>query len=90
MKKRGPLGVTREGSLLISLIGARRRNLSANSLVAYEPVPGRLSAALLDWKALQEGFKGRRIMAPAGIAFAGSQFVFGGIRGAPFSNRFIA
>ena len=34
------------------------------------PVPGRLSAALLEWKALQENFKGRRIMAPGGIAFA--------------------
>ena len=27
------------------------------------PVPGRLSAALLEWKALQEKIKGRRIMA---------------------------
>ncbi|HEY5707760.1 MAG TPA: tyrosine-type recombinase/integrase [Terrimicrobiaceae bacterium] len=51
------------------------------------PVPARLSAALLDWKALQEGFKGRRIMAPGGINFAGSQFVFAGYSGAPFSNR---
>ena len=40
------------------------------------PVPARLSAALLDWKALQEGFKGRRILAPGGITFAASQFVF--------------
>ena len=39
------------------------------------PVPGRLSAALLEWKGVQEGFKGRRILAPDGIAFAGSQFV---------------
>jgi hypothetical protein len=46
-----------------------------------------LSAALLEWKALQEKFKGRRIMAPGGIAFAASQFVFAGYSGAPFSNR---
>ena len=35
----------------------------------------------------QERFKGRRIMAPGGIAFAASQFVFAGYSGAPFSNR---
>jgi len=51
------------------------------------PVPGRLSAALLEWKGVQENFKGRRILAPGGIAFAGSQFVFAGYSGAPFSNR---
>jgi integrase/recombinase XerD len=51
------------------------------------PVTGALSAALLDWKALQEGFKGRRILAPGGITFAASQFVFAGYSGAPFSNR---
>ena len=52
------------------------------------PVPGRLSAALLEWKVLREKFKGRRILAPGGgIAFAGSQFVFAGYSGAPFSNR---
>jgi integrase len=51
------------------------------------PVPGRLSAALLEWKNIQEGFKGRRIRFPAGINFAGSQFVFAGYSGAPFSNR---
>ena len=51
------------------------------------PVPGRLGAALLEWKRVQEGFKGRRILAPDGIAFAGSQFVFAGYSGAPFSNR---
>jgi integrase len=51
------------------------------------PFPVRLSAALLEWKALQEKFKGRRIMAPGGIAFAVSQFVFAGYSGAPFSNR---
>jgi integrase len=51
------------------------------------PVPGRLSAALLEWKAFQEDFKGRRILAPGGIAFAGSQFVFAGYSGSPFSNR---
>jgi hypothetical protein len=51
------------------------------------PVAGRLSAALLDWKEIQEGFKVKRIMAPGGIAFAGSQFVFARCSGAPFSNR---
>src|SRR5258705_987718 len=51
------------------------------------PVPGRLSAALLEWKALQEKCKGRRIMAPGGINFAGSQFELAGYSGAPFSNR---
>ena len=35
------------------------------------PVPGRLSAALLEWKALQEAFKGRRILRHGGITFAG-------------------
>jgi integrase len=43
------------------------------------PVPGRLSQALLEWKTLQEKFKGRRILAPGGIAFAGSQFVVCGV-----------
>jgi hypothetical protein len=43
--------------------------------------------ALLKWKNIQEGFKGRRILAPGGIAFAGSQFVFAGYSGEPFSNR---
>jgi integrase len=51
------------------------------------PVPGRLSAALLEWKGTQEGFKGRRILAPGGINFAASQFVFAGYSGEPFSNR---
>jgi integrase len=51
------------------------------------PVPGRLSQTLLDWKAIQERFKGRRILAPGGIAFAGSEFVFAGYSGEPFSNR---
>jgi site-specific recombinase XerC len=46
-----------------------------------------LSAALLEWKAIQESFKGRRILASGGIAFAGSQFVFAGYAGAPFSKR---
>jgi len=35
----------------------------------------------------QEGFKARRILAPGGIAFAASQFVFAGYSGEPFSNR---
>ena len=51
------------------------------------PVTGALSAALLEWKAIQEAFKARRIRFPGGIAFAGSQFVFAGYSGAPFSNR---
>ena len=51
------------------------------------PVPARLSAALLEWKAIQEDFKGRRILFPGGIDFAASQFVFAGYSGAPFSNR---
>jgi site-specific recombinase XerD len=46
-----------------------------------------LSAALLEWKGVQEGFKARRILAPGGIAFAASQFVFAGYSGEPFSNR---
>jgi integrase len=40
------------------------------SVFQHVSVPGRLSTALLEWKALQEEFKGRRIMAPGGIAFA--------------------
>ena len=36
---------------------------------------------------IQEGFKARRILAPGGINFAGSQFVFAGYSGEPFSNR---
>jgi integrase len=51
------------------------------------PVSGRLSGALLEWKGVQESFKARRILAPGGIAFAGSGFVFAGYSGAPFSNR---
>jgi integrase len=51
------------------------------------PVPERLSADLREWKALQEKYKGRRILRPGGIAFAGSQFVFAGYSGSPFSNR---
>jgi hypothetical protein len=42
------------------------------------PVTGALSQALLEWKVIQESFKGRRILAPGGIAFVGSQFVFAG------------
>ena len=51
------------------------------------PVTGALSAALLEWKDIQEGFKARRITAPGGIAFAGSQLVFAGYLGTPLSNR---
>jgi integrase len=46
------------------------------------PVPERLSAALLEWKGIQESFKARRIMAPGRIAFVGSEFVFAGYSGA--------
>jgi integrase len=46
-----------------------------------------LSTTLLEWKAPQEKFKGRRIVAPGGINFAASQFVFAGYSGEPFSNR---
>ena len=49
--------------------------------------PGRLGQAMREWKALQKTFKGRRLLAPGGIAFAASQFVFAGYSGAPFSNR---
>jgi integrase len=51
------------------------------------PVSARLSAALLEWKDIQESFKARRIMALGGLAFAASEFVFAGYSGAPFSNR---
>jgi site-specific recombinase XerD len=51
------------------------------------PVSGRLSAALLEWKDIQEGFKTRRITAPGGTAFAGSHLVFAGYSGGRFSNR---
>jgi hypothetical protein len=34
-----------------------------------------------------ERFRDTRIVAPGGIAFAGSQFVFAGYPGEPFSNR---
>ena len=46
-----------------------------------------LSASLLEWKDIQESFKGKRILAPGGIAFAGWQFVFAGYWGTPLSNR---
>ncbi|MGA7903303.1 MAG: tyrosine-type recombinase/integrase [Terrimicrobiaceae bacterium] len=42
---------------------------------------------LFEWKAFQEGFKGRRLLAPSGINFAASQFVFAGYSGEPFFNR---
>jgi site-specific recombinase XerD len=69
--------------------GGNRRSpdQGKGSIFQDVPVPGRLSAALLEWKNLQERFKGRRIMADRGIAFAASQFVFAGYSGAPFSNR---
>ena len=51
------------------------------------PVTGALSRSFKEWKDIQEGFKGRRILFPGGINFAGSQFVFAGYSGAPHSNR---
>jgi integrase len=51
------------------------------------PVTSALSASLLEWRDIQESFKGKRILAPGGIAFAGSQFVFAGHWGIPLSNR---
>jgi len=51
------------------------------------PVTGALSQALKEWKDIQESCKGRRILAPGGIAFAASQFLFAGYSGAPVSNR---
>ena len=69
-------------------VGSNHSGSKARGSVFQDvPVPARLSAALLDWKALQEGFKGRRILFPGGINFAASQFVFAGYSGAPFSNR---
>ena len=56
------------------------------SLFQDVPVTSALSAALLEWKKIQS-FKARRIRFPGGIAFAGSQFVFAGYSGAPFTNR---
>src|SRR5258705_12082253 len=40
---------------------------SDRSVFQDVPVPGRLNAALLEWKGVQEKFKGRRILAPGGI-----------------------
>ena len=51
------------------------------------PVTDALNQALKEWQTIQEGFKGRRILRPGGIDFAGSQFVFAGYSGAPLSNR---
>jgi site-specific recombinase XerD len=51
------------------------------------PVTDALSRSLKQWKDIQESFKGRRILFPGGINFAGSQFVFAGYSGEPFSNR---
>src|SRR4029077_19791767 len=39
------------------------------SIFQHVPVTGCLSAALLEWKGNQESFKGKRILAPGGIAF---------------------
>ena len=45
------------------------------------PFPDASSTALLEWKVLQQKFKGCRILTPGGIAFAASQFVFAGHSG---------
>ena len=60
---------------------------SKGSVFQDVPVTGALSVALLEWKNFQEDFKARRIRFLGGIAFAGSQLVFAGYSGAPFSNR---
>ena len=66
--------------------GGNRRaaHQGQGSVFQDAPVPGPLSAALLEWKAIQEKFKDRRILAPGGIAFAASQFVFVGYSGRRF------
>ena len=69
------------------MTGKLVRNSGKGSVFHDVPVAGPLSRALLEWKDIQERFKARRIMAPGGIAFAGSQFVFAGYSGASFSNR---
>jgi putative intracellular protease/amidase len=51
------------------------------------PVTGALNQALKEWKTIHEGFKGRRILAPGGIAFTGSQFVFAGYSGGSSTVR---
>ena len=62
--------------------------INGKGSVFYDvPVTTALSQTLLEWKDVQERFKGRRIIAAGGIAFAGSQFVFAGYSGMPFSNR---
>jgi integrase len=45
------------------------------------------SVSLLEWKDIHERFKGKRILAPGGIAFAATWFVSAGYSGEPFSNR---
>ena len=63
------------------------RTKGKGSVFPDVPVTGALSAALLEWKAIQEGFKVKRILVPGGIAFAGSHFGFAGYSAPPFSNR---
>ena len=75
-------GCQRVGEEIVAL-----RIKGKGSVFQDVPVTGALSQALKEWKALQEGFKGRRILAPGGITFAASQFVFAGYSGEPFSNR---
>jgi hypothetical protein len=46
--------------------GGNRRFANQGQVSVFQdvPVPVRLSTALLEWKAIQEGFKGRRISLP--------------------------
>jgi hypothetical protein len=53
----------------------------------FPQFPVRLKCGAPEWKGIQEGFKGERILAPGGIAFAGSRSVFAGYPGHRFSNR---
>ena len=64
----------------------RRRIRDVTIFQSYS-LPGQEGHRLPFFAGCIEGFKGRRIMAPGGIAFAASQFVFAGYSGAPFSNR---
>ena len=63
------------------------RRISLPPTGALRTLSRLIKAVLFEWKAIQEGFKGRRLFAPSGIDFAASQFVFAGYSGAPFSNR---
>jgi integrase/recombinase XerD len=51
------------------------------------PVNAALGALLLDWRALQEQFRGVKIFAARGLAFCRSDFMFAGPSGEPFTNQ---